>query len=169
MGFVLDLTRGRCLPLAGEPVPLRHKSFELLRLFVKNAGRLLDRDTINQAIWSDVIVTDDSMTQCVRDIRRALGDEAQRHRQDSAAARLPFTAEGHRQPKPARAVASRLPLPEQAVDRGVALPEHERRSASRSILPTVSSRTSSPHFRALRSLFVIARNSASPTRAGQST
>ena len=45
---------------------------------MENAGRLLDRDTINRAIWSDVAVTDDSMTQCVRDIRRAIGDDAQR-------------------------------------------------------------------------------------------
>jgi DNA-binding winged helix-turn-helix (wHTH) protein len=37
-----------------------------------------DRDTINRAIWSDVAVTDDSITQCVRDIRRAIGDDAQR-------------------------------------------------------------------------------------------
>ena len=76
-GFVLDLTRGLLLAAGGQPVQLRHKSFELLRLFVTNAGRLLDRDSINQAIWSDVIVNDDSITQCVRDIRRALGDEAQ--------------------------------------------------------------------------------------------
>ncbi|HME22912.1 MAG TPA: winged helix-turn-helix domain-containing protein [Acetobacteraceae bacterium] len=57
-------------------VPLRAKSFVLLRLFVVNAGRLLDRDMINQAIWADVVVTDDAITQCVRDIRQALGDEA---------------------------------------------------------------------------------------------
>lgn len=76
-GFVLDVTRGLLLTAGGQPVQLRHKSFELLRLFVTNAGRLLDRDSISQAIWSDVIVNDDSITQCVRDIRRALGDEAQ--------------------------------------------------------------------------------------------
>ena len=75
-GFVLDLTRGTLLSRSGEEVRLRHKSFELLRLFVENAGRLLNRDRINQAIWSDVIVNDDSITQCVRDIRRALGDES---------------------------------------------------------------------------------------------
>jgi DNA-binding winged helix-turn-helix (wHTH) protein len=45
---------------------------------VENAGRLLDRDTINRAIWSGVAVTDDSIAQCVRDIRRAIGDDAQR-------------------------------------------------------------------------------------------
>ena len=61
----------------GEAIQLRYKSFELLRLFVENAGRLLDRDTINQAVWSGAIINDDSITQCVRDIRRTLGDAAQ--------------------------------------------------------------------------------------------
>ena len=73
-GFVLDLTRGALLNAQGREVPLRAKSFELLCLLVTNAGRLLDRDAINKAIWADVIVTDDSIAQCVRDIRRALGD-----------------------------------------------------------------------------------------------
>src|SRR5476651_285595 len=77
-GFVLDIRRGALLTAAGEELSLRRQSFELLRLLVENAGRLLDRDTINRVIWSDVAVTDDSMTQCVRDIRRAIGDVAQR-------------------------------------------------------------------------------------------
>src|SRR6204780_5236030 len=76
--FVLDIRRGSLLTAAGETLPLRRQSFELLRLLLENAGRLLDRDTINRAIWSDVTVTDDSITQCVRDIRRAIGDDAQR-------------------------------------------------------------------------------------------
>ncbi len=77
-GFVLDIRRGSLLTAAGEARPLRRQSFELLRLLVENAGRLLDRDTINRAIWSGVAVTDDSIAQCVRDIRRAIGDDAQR-------------------------------------------------------------------------------------------
>jgi len=76
--FVLDLNRGALLALDGTELPLRPKSFALLQLFVENAGRLLDRDTIMGAVWPDVFVTDDSITQCVGDIRRALGDEAQR-------------------------------------------------------------------------------------------
>src|SRR3954454_20746454 len=76
--FVLDLRRGALLALDGVELPLRPKSFALLQLFVENAERLLDRDTIMGAVWPDVFVTDDSITQCVGDIRRALGDEAQR-------------------------------------------------------------------------------------------
>jgi adenylate cyclase len=76
-GFVLDLRRGALLSAAGEELPLRRQSFEMLRLFAENAGRLLDRDTIDRAIWPGVTVSDDSMTQCVRDIRRVIGDDAQ--------------------------------------------------------------------------------------------
>lgn len=76
--FVLDTSRGAVLAPDGTEVPLRPKSFALLRLLVENAGRLLDRDTIMAAVWPDVTVTDDSITQCVRELRRALGDDAQR-------------------------------------------------------------------------------------------
>ena len=76
-GFVLDLKRGALLTTAGVEVALRRQSFELLRLLVENAGRLLDRDTINRTIWGEITVSDDSIAQCIRDIRRALGDEAQ--------------------------------------------------------------------------------------------
>jgi DNA-binding winged helix-turn-helix (wHTH) protein len=76
--FTLNLARGALLTSDGAELPLRPKSFALLQFLVENAGRLLDRDTIMQAIWPDVFVTDDSITQCVRDIRRVLGDESQR-------------------------------------------------------------------------------------------
>ena len=75
--FIIDLPRGQLLHDSDEVVDLRNKSFELLRLFVENSGSVLDRDRINQAIWPDVIVDDNGITQCVRDIRRALHDDAQ--------------------------------------------------------------------------------------------
>ena len=58
--FTLDLGRGALLGSDGAEFPLRPKSFALLRLFVENAGRLLDRDTIMAAVWPDLFVTDDS-------------------------------------------------------------------------------------------------------------
>src|SRR6185437_1821767 len=76
--FTLDLARGALLAPDGTELPLRPKSFALLQLLVENAGRLLDRNTIMQAVWPDVFVTDDSITQCVHEIRRVLDDEAQR-------------------------------------------------------------------------------------------
>lgn len=75
--FTLDLVRGALLGPGGVEVALRPKSFALLRLLVGNAGCLLSRAVIMAAVWPDVVVGDESITQCVRDIRRALGDEAQ--------------------------------------------------------------------------------------------
>ena len=75
--FTLDPDRGALLGPDGAELTLRPKSFALLQLFVENAGRLLDRDAIMTAVWPDVFVSDDSITQCVRDIRRAFGDESQ--------------------------------------------------------------------------------------------
>ena len=76
--FVLYPDRGVLLSAEGGEIALRPKALTLLRLLVENAGRLLDRDTIMRAVWSDVIISDDGITQCVRDIRRALADDAQR-------------------------------------------------------------------------------------------
>jgi adenylate cyclase len=76
-GFIVDVSRRLLSHDNGDVIDLRHKSFALLRLFVENPGSLLDRDRINQAVWPDVIVDDNGITQCVRDIRRALRDDAQ--------------------------------------------------------------------------------------------
>jgi adenylate cyclase len=48
----------------------------LLCHLTANAGRLIGRDEIHQAIWPGVFVTDDSIAQCVREIRVALNDAA---------------------------------------------------------------------------------------------
>ena len=77
-GFTLDLVRGALLAADGAEVALRPKAFALLRRFVESAGRLIDKDEIMAAVWPGVIVTDDSVTQVVKEIRRALGDDAQR-------------------------------------------------------------------------------------------
>src|SRR3954463_13880055 len=99
--FTLDLDRGALLAFDGAELPLRPKSFALLQLFVENAGRLLDRDTIMGAVWPDVFVTDDSITQCVGDIRRALADEAQRLLRTIPRRGYLFAAQGSRaQPPP---------------------------------------------------------------------
>jgi class 3 adenylate cyclase/tetratricopeptide (TPR) repeat protein len=76
-GYTLDLRRG-CLRGEHDEVELRPKSFEVLRYLVENAGRLVSKDELIQAVWPNVIVTDESLTRCVSDVRRALQDDAQR-------------------------------------------------------------------------------------------
>src|SRR5690606_4710492 len=41
-------------------------------------GRVVTKDELMAAVWPQVIVNDDALAQCVRDIRKALGDEDQR-------------------------------------------------------------------------------------------
>ncbi|MFC1796419.1 transcriptional regulator, partial [Pseudomonadota bacterium] len=71
--FALDIDRGALLR-DGEDVQLRPKSFEVLRQLVEHAGVLLSKRDLLAAVWPGVIVTDDSLTQCLIDIRKALGD-----------------------------------------------------------------------------------------------
>jgi TolB-like protein/DNA-binding winged helix-turn-helix (wHTH) protein/tetratricopeptide (TPR) repeat protein len=76
-GYALDVTRG-LLSAEGREIPLRPKSFEVLRYLVENADRLVSKDELMQAIWPSVIVTDDSLKRCVSDVRLALSDGEQR-------------------------------------------------------------------------------------------
>src|SRR5438552_8920436 len=74
--FTLDLRRG-CLLRAQEEIKLRPKSFEVLRYWVENNERLISKDELIHAVWVEAAVTDDSLVQCLKDIRHALSDETQ--------------------------------------------------------------------------------------------
>lgn len=74
--FSLDLAR--CTLRRGvDEVQLRPKAFDLLRYLAENAGRLVAKDELMRMIWPGVVVTDDSLVQCVKDVRDALGDSQQ--------------------------------------------------------------------------------------------
>jgi len=76
-GHALDMTRG-CLLRGQNEIVLRPKSFAVLQYLVSNANRLVSKEEILKAVWSNVFVTDDSLTQCVREVRAALDDGEQR-------------------------------------------------------------------------------------------
>src|SRR5207247_100354 len=75
--FTLDLGRG-CLLRSGQEVKLRPKVFEALRYLVENNNRLVTKAELIEAIWPDSFVTDDSLVQCLVELRRALRDDEQR-------------------------------------------------------------------------------------------
>ena len=72
-GYTLDVARG-CLRTADREVELRPKSFEVLRYLVQSGGRLVTKDEIIKSIWPNVIVTDESLAQCISEVRQAIGD-----------------------------------------------------------------------------------------------
>ena len=74
--YTLDLESGFLLR-GGEEVDLRAKSFEVLTYLVERPGRLVTKAELIDAVWRDAAVTDNSLAQCLVEIRRALGDDAQ--------------------------------------------------------------------------------------------
>jgi TolB-like protein/DNA-binding winged helix-turn-helix (wHTH) protein len=74
-GFKLDLERGALLRGEADQ-KLRPKSYEVLCYLLAHHGCLVSKDELLRAVWGRTVVTDDSLTQCLVEIRRALGDEA---------------------------------------------------------------------------------------------
>lgn len=76
-GFELDLDKSLLRNASGE-INLRPKTFELLTHLVRHAGRVMMKDELLGTVWTGVIVTEDSLTQTIHDIRRVLADKEQK-------------------------------------------------------------------------------------------
>src|SRR3954462_12062733 len=74
--FVLEPERASLLR-SGREIKLRPKVFDALRYLVENRGRLVPKEELIQALWPDAFVTDDSLVQCMVELRRALDDRQQ--------------------------------------------------------------------------------------------
>ena len=59
---------------AGDPVPLSPRPFDLLVYLLRNAQRLVTKDELLDALWPGVVVTENTLTQAVSELRRALHD-----------------------------------------------------------------------------------------------
>jgi DNA-binding winged helix-turn-helix (wHTH) protein len=75
-GYTLDIAR-HSLRAADRKIALRPKNFELLRYLVENPDRLVTKEELLKAIWPDVVVTEESLTRCVSEVRQAIGDSKQ--------------------------------------------------------------------------------------------
>jgi DNA-binding winged helix-turn-helix (wHTH) protein/TolB-like protein len=71
--FTLDLLRCELLR-DGRAVALRPKAFDLLAFLTSRPGEVLTKDQLIAAVWPGLVVTDDSLTQCVHELRSALGE-----------------------------------------------------------------------------------------------
>src|SRR6266404_2081555 len=76
LDFTLEVAAERLMHGPTE-IKLRPKSFQVLRYLVEHHGRLVTREEALQAVWGDVAVTDESVTKCIADIRKALVDDSQ--------------------------------------------------------------------------------------------
>lgn len=65
------------LEVDGTRVELRPKTVEVLVHLLEHAGRPVSVHELLDSVWSGTVVTDDSVRQCIAELRRAIGDDEQ--------------------------------------------------------------------------------------------
>ncbi len=60
-----------------QPIHLRPKTFDVLRYLAMRAGQLVTKQQLIEAVWPNAAVSDDSLVQCIKEIRLALQDADQ--------------------------------------------------------------------------------------------
>lgn len=73
-GFKLDRRTWSLLDPEGRPVKLTPKAFDALIYFAEHPGDVIDRGTLLEALWPNAVVEENSVSQLVAALRRALGD-----------------------------------------------------------------------------------------------
>jgi DNA-binding winged helix-turn-helix (wHTH) protein/Tol biopolymer transport system component len=73
--YVLDVQR-HTLHRGEREIQLVERHFGVLKLLVENAGSVVSRSDLIDAVWRDVAVSDDSLARAVSDLRTALHDDA---------------------------------------------------------------------------------------------
>jgi DNA-binding winged helix-turn-helix (wHTH) protein/tetratricopeptide (TPR) repeat protein len=120
-GFQLDSDRAELRGPGGGAVRLRPKTFEMLRLFVANAGRVVSKQELMEAVWPNVHVGEDNLFQCIREIRTALDDEQRQLIRLVSGRGYLFSADVSEEPDGA-AVRADAPLPAEAASGGPRAP-----------------------------------------------
>lgn len=73
--FQLDCDN-RQLRKHGLPIELGSRYFDALALLLSRRGELVTKDLFMDQVWHGIPVTDEALTQCIRTLRRTLGDDA---------------------------------------------------------------------------------------------
>src|SRR5262245_40178362 len=59
-----------------QVVPLTAKALGVLGTLVAHAGALVRKDTLFEAIWPEAAVSEQALTNCISELRQALGETA---------------------------------------------------------------------------------------------
>ena len=73
--FVLERSQQEVRRRDGSALNLSPRLFNALLLFVEHAGELLDKDALMRALWPGLVVDENSLSQVVSGLRRALADD----------------------------------------------------------------------------------------------
>jgi DNA-binding winged helix-turn-helix (wHTH) protein len=78
-GFQL-CTQRRLLVRDDVEVKLRRKAYECLRYLVEQSPRAVSKDELCDVVWKPRIVSDETLSSTIKDVRQALDDRAQPRR-----------------------------------------------------------------------------------------
>ena len=78
-GFRLNLSSGRLWD-ATEEVRLTPKAGAVLQVLVSHAGDPVSKQQLFDAVWPDTSVSDDALTSCIQELRRAFKDNPRQPR-----------------------------------------------------------------------------------------
>ena len=73
--FRLDVADER-LWSGEDVVRLTPKAFAVLCCLIEQAGQLVTKDALLESVWPETIISEATLTGCLRELRRALGDSA---------------------------------------------------------------------------------------------
>ena len=73
--FTLDAAARR-LERDGAPIDCSARYFDALVLMLRDPGGLVTKERFHDEVWRGIPVTDEALTQCIRTLRRTLGDDA---------------------------------------------------------------------------------------------
>ncbi len=62
------------LSIDGRSQSLRPRTASVLKCLLDRPGDVVSKDELLRAVWSDLVVTENSLAQCIKEIRRELGD-----------------------------------------------------------------------------------------------
>jgi TolB-like protein/DNA-binding winged helix-turn-helix (wHTH) protein/Tfp pilus assembly protein PilF len=85
----------RRLMREGSEITLPPKAFDLLVVLVRARDRVLPKQALLDAVWPDTAVTENTLTQRIREIRDALGDDAQDSRYLKTVSRVGYRFVGN--------------------------------------------------------------------------
>jgi DNA-binding winged helix-turn-helix (wHTH) protein/Flp pilus assembly protein TadD/TolB-like protein len=73
-------TSQNCLKRGDREYHLRQKAFAVLLYLLEQRQRVVTKDELMNIVWKDTAVTDDALVQCIKEIRRSIGDDSHRQR-----------------------------------------------------------------------------------------
>ena len=77
----IEISASQCrLSRDGDEKHLRRQAFQVLLYLMEQHDRAVGREELIRSVWHGAAVTDDSLGQCISEIREALGDSSRQPR-----------------------------------------------------------------------------------------